>query len=204
MNKLLDNKNEVEFSIGTLLLLERELQYPLDTLLFEVEITDELQELVVCYGYMNCLEKSECLEIYRSLDKSNKLSVDLIVNGKILDAFGLGKQQESESGETSNQVRFFSEYMNDFKYLAIGVIGMTKEDFYSSTPFEIFKIVTKYQEHLEAIYNLNKLAHINAIGLTSSKKFKEINPFKAPDKGYRKIDVNKKRAELDFLYKVGE
>ena len=56
------------------------------------------------------------------------------------------------------------------------------------------------------MYNLNKIANINAIGLTKSKKFKEINPFdNTSDKKFKKVSLEKKKADLDFLLnKVGE
>lgn len=183
--------------------MEKELNNPLDLLLFEMEITQELQELVVCHGYSNYLEKSETLKLYRSLSDTDRLSIDLIVNGRLLDAFGIGKQQESEStGET--KVRFFSEYMNEFKNFMIGTVGLSKDDFYGSTPIEVFDIAEGYRKGLETLFSINQCSHINAIGLTSSKKFKAINPFEPKDKGYRKVDVNKKKQDLDFLKGVGE
>ena len=56
------------------------------------------------------------------------------------------------------------------------------------------------------MYNLNKIANINAIGLTKSKKFREINPFDENDnKKFKKVSLEKKKADLDFLLnKVGE
>ena len=83
---------------------------------------------------------------------------------------------------------------------------MSKEDFMSYTPVEIYAILETRRNHEKYQYNLNKLAHINAIGLTSSKKFKEINPFDdKQDKKVKKIDTAKKKADLDFLMnRVGE
>lgn len=207
MNKLLDNKDKVEFYIGTLLLLEKELNCPLDVLLFEMEITEEIQELVICYGYRNYLEKSEVLELYRNLSANDRLSIDLIVNGRLLDAFGVGKQQESESLEDNSEpkkLRFFSEYINEFKNFMVGVVGLSKHDFYNSTPIEVFDFAESYRKGLENVFALNQYSHINAIGLTSSKKFKAINPFEKENKGYKKVDIDKKKRDLEFLKKVGE
>ena len=82
----------------------------------------------------------------------------------------------------------------------VGVVGISKDDFYSSTPYEINLMVKAFRNHMEQTYHLNKMAHINAIGLTRSNKFKEINPFDTrSNKKVKKIDINKKREELDFL-----
>ena len=72
---------------------------------------------------------------------------------------------------------------------------MSKADFMSYTPVEIYAILDAHRNNVKYQYNIDKLAHINAIGLTSSKKFKEINPFDGKqDKKVKKIDTDKKKA----------
>ena len=77
---------------------------------------------------------------------------------------------------------------------------MSKSEFLSYTPVEIYAILDAHQGHIKYIYNLNKIANINAIGLTKSKKFREINPFDENDnKKFKKVSLEKKKADLDFL-----
>ena len=83
---------------------------------------------------------------------------------------------------------------------------MSKSEFLSYTPVEIYAILDAHQGHIKYMYNLNKIANINAIGLTKSKKFREINPFDENDnRKFKKVSLEKKKADLDFLLnKVGE
>lgn len=202
---MLTNK-KVEFDIRTLLLLEEHLNVPIDNLIFDTEITDEVQAIVVMYGMK--LNEQE-LEEYLTLKQPEKLSVDLKVNGALFDAIGLGKQSSEDTTidtDTKVEVKFFKEYIKEFLYYCVGVLHMSKADFMSYTPVEIYAILDARRNHEKYQYNLNKLAHINAIGLTSSKKFKEINPFDENDnKKFKKVSLEKKKADLDFLLnKVGE
>lgn len=202
---MIKNK-KVEFNIRTLLSLEEFLNVPLTELVFQADITDEIQAIVVIYG-LNLNDKE--LEEYLKLKPTDKLSVDLKVNSALLDAIGVGKQSNNNSSDdTENKperVKFFREYIKSFRNYCVGVLHMSKDDFYSYTPVEIHDIIDAHQDHVKLTYQLNKIAHINAIGLTSSKKFKEINPFNLEDsKRYRKVDIKQKREDLDFLMnKVG-
>ena len=197
---------KVEFNIGTLLLLESHLNVPIDSLIFDAEITDEVQAIVAMYGMQ--LNEQE-LEEYLTLKQPEKLSVDLKVNGALFDALGLGKQSSEDTTidtDAKVEVKFFKEYIKEFLYYCVGVLHMSKADFMSYTPVEVYAILEAHRNHEKDHYNLNKLAHINAIGLTSSKKFKEINPFNnEQDKKVKKVDADKKKADLDFLMnRVGE
>lgn len=202
---MLTNK-KVEFDIRTLLLLEEHINVPIDNLIFDVEVTEELQAIVNMFGMK--LNEEELKE-YLLLEEPLKLSVDLKVNSALLDALGLGKQSSEDTTVDTDakvEVKFFREYIKDFLYYCVGVLHMSKEDFMSYTPVEIYSILETRRNHEKYQYSLNKLAHINAIGLTSSKKFKEINPFDVNDnKKFKKVSLEKKKADLDFLLnKVGE
>ena len=87
---MLTNK-KVEFDIRTLLLLEEHVNVPIDNLLFDVEVTEELQAIVNMFGMK--LNEEELKE-YLLLEEPLKLSVDLKVNGALLDALGVGKKEE--------------------------------------------------------------------------------------------------------------
>lgn len=192
---------QVGFDIRTLLLLESHLNVPIDDIVFNAEITDEIQAVITMFGMK--LNEEELKE-YLLLDAPTRLSVDLKVNSALLDALGVGKQSnETTTTDTDKvvKVEFFKEYIKDFMNYCIGVLYMSKDDFMSYTPVEIYAILDKHREHTKYMYQLNKLAHINAIGLTSSKKYKEINPFgdSEDNKKVKKIDKSKKKADLDFL-----
>lgn len=196
-------QKEVGFDIQTLLLLEKHLNVPIDNILFNIEVTDEIQAIVNMYGLR--LNDNE-LQEYFNLASNLKLSVDLKVNGALLDAFGIGKQQNNASAEQTEKsdakVKFFKEYIQEFMDYCVGVLHMSKADFLAYRPVDMYKVLEKHREHLKYQYNLNKLAHINAIGLTSSKKFKEISPFAEENEKrsrVKKVDKEKKKAELDFL-----
>lgn len=202
---MLSNK-QVEFNIRTLLLLEEHLNVPIDSLIFDAEITDEVQAIVAMYG-MKLNDKE--LEEYLTLKEPEKLSVDLKVNGALFDALGLGKQSSEDTTidtDAKVEVKFFKEYIKEFLYYCVGVLHMSKADFMSYTPVEVYAILEAHRNNVKYQYNIDKLAHINAIGLTSSKKFKEINPFDGKqDKKVKKIDTAKKKSDLDFLMnRVGE
>ena len=197
---------KVEFNIGTLLLLESHINVPIDTLLFDVNITDEIQAIVNMYG-MKLTEQE--LEEYFLLGESSKLSVDLKVNGALLDALGVGRKSNNDATidtDAKVEVTFFKEYIKEFMNYCVGVLYMSKEEFLSYTPVEIYDILDSHRGHIQYMYNLNKIALINAIGLTKSKRFKEINPFDENDnKKFKKVDIEKKKADLDFLLNgVGE
>ena len=190
--------NKVEFDIRTLLSLEYELNVSLYDILFKSEIDSQLQSVINKYGLS--LSEEE-VEEYFSLSERDKIKVDLIVNASLLDAFGVGKQHDTQDDEEeSESPESFEEYIKSIMPYMVGVVGISKDDFYSSTPYEISLIVKAFRNHMEQTYHLNKMAHINAIGLTRSNKFKEINPFDTrSNKKIKKIDINKKREELDFL-----
>ena len=62
------------------------------------------------------------------------------------------------------------------------------------------RVIQAHRNYIEQTYQLQKIACINAIGLTRSKKFKEINPFDTKsNKRVKKVDIDKKNEELDFL-----
>ena len=192
---------EVGFDIRTLLLLESHLNVPIDDIMFNIEVTDEIQAVVTMFGMK--LNEEELKE-YLLLEPSKRLSVDLKVNSALLDALGVGNQsKETETIDTDKVVKvdFFKEYIKDFMNYCVGVLNMSKDDFLSYRPVEIYAILDKHREHIKYMYQLNKVAHINAIGLTSSKKFKEINPFGEDEetKKVKKVDLAKKKADLDFL-----
>ena len=199
------NIYKVEFSIRTLLLLEEELNVPLDSILFDVEITEDIQKAIFYYGVRRSTKfgRTKLYEQYDNLTSKDKLLLNMKVNGKLLDSFGVGKQQGSS--EVSQETKFFAEYMIDFMHYMIGAVGMSKEEFLSCTPAEVFSIADAYRKEQEFQFKLNQLAHINAIGLTSSKKFKEINPFEKQTSKVKKISKEDKEKELDFLFnKVGD
>lgn len=204
--KLQDNLTEIEFSIGTLFLLEKDLGVPLDSVLYEIEITTEIQMKILYYGLSRKIPFEDLVTQYSKLVPAEKLEVDLKCNAKLLDAFGVGKQRVDKEEDVSQetQVRLFTDYMTELMFYVRGVLHMTKQEFISSTPIEIFTILDQHKLHMEQVYGLNKIAHVNAIGLTSSKKFKEINPFGKENKPFKKVDIDKKKSELDFLNKVGE
>ena len=202
---MITNK-KVEFDIRTLLLLEEHINVPIDNLIFDVEVTEEIQAIVNMFGMK--LNEEELKE-YLLLEEPLKLSVDLKVNGALLDALGVGKKKNDDTTidtDAKVEVKFFKEYIKEFRDYCVGVLHMSKSELLSYTPVEIYAILDAHQGHIKYMYNLNKIAHINAIGLTKSKKFKEINPFdNTSDKKFKKVSLEKKKADLDFLLnKVGE
>ena len=202
---MITNK-KVEFDIRTLLLLEEHINVPIDNLLFDVEVTEELQAIVNMFGMK--LNEEELKE-YLLLEEPLKLSVDLKVNGALLDALGVGKKKNDDTTVDTDakvEVKFFREYIKEFRDYCVGVLHMSTSEFLSYTPVEIYAILDAHQGHIKYMYNLSKIANINAIGLTKSKKFKEINPFdNTSDKKFKKVSLEKKKADLDFLLnKVGE
>ena len=202
---MLTNK-KVEFDIRTLLLLEEHVNVPIDNLIFDVEVTEEIQAIVNMFGMK--LNEEELKE-YLLLEEPLKLSVDLKVNGALLDALGVGKKKNDDTTVDTDakvEVKFFREYIKEFRDYCVVVLHMSKSEFLSYTPVEIYAILDAHQGHIKYMYNLNKIANINAIGLTKSKKFREINPFDENDnKKFKKVGLEKKKADLDFLLnKVGE
>lgn len=202
---MITNK-KVEFDIRTLLLLEEHINVPIDNLLFDVEVTEEIQAIVNMFGMK--LNEEELKE-YLLLEEPLKLSVDLKVNSALLDALGVGNKKNDDTTVDTDakvEVKFFREYIKEFRDYCVGVLYMSKSEFLSYTPVEIYAILDAHQGHIKYMYNLNKIANINAIGLTKSKKFREINPFDENDnKKFKKVSLEKKKADLDFLFnKVGE
>lgn len=193
-------KLKVEFNIRTLLSLEEELNMSLYDILFESEIDNYKQTVISAYGLSLTEEE---LRDYLQLDTKHKLSLDLMVNASILDAFGLGKQHEEDyddSDNESNTFDSFKEYIKSVQPYVLGVVGLSLNDFYSLTPYEVTQVIQAHRNYIEQTYQLQKIACINAIGLTRSKKFKEINPFDTKsNKRVKKVDIDKKNEELDFL-----
>ena len=193
-------KLKVEFNIRTLLSLEEELNMSLYDILFESEIDNYKQTVISAYGLSLTEEE---LRDYLKLDTKHKLSLDLMVNASILDAFGLGKQHEEDyddSDNESNTFDSFKEYIKSVQPYVLGVVGLSLNDFYSLTPYEVTQVIQAHRNYIEQTYQLQKIACINAIGLTRSKKFKEINPFDTKsNKRVKKVDIDKKNEELDFL-----
>lgn len=193
-------KLKVEFNIRTLLSLEEELNMSLYDILFESEIDNYKQTVISAYGLSLTEEE---LRDYLQLDTKHKLSLDLMVNASILDAFGLGKQCEEDYDDSANEpdtFDSFKEYIKSVQPYVLGVVGLSLNDFYSLTPYEVTQVIQAHRNYIEQTYQLQKIACINAIGLTRSKKFKEINPFDTKsNKRVKKVDIDKKNEELDFL-----
>ena len=193
-------KLKVEFNIRTLLSLEEELNMSLYDILFESEIDNYKQTVISAYGLSLTEEE---LRDYLQLDTKHKLSLDLMVNASILDAFGLGKQCEENYDDSDNETDTFDsfkEYIKSIQPYVLGVVGLSLNDFYSLTPYEVTQVIQAHRNYIEQTYQLQKIACINAIGLTRSKKFKEINPFDTKsNKRVKKVDIDKKNEELDFL-----
>lgn len=193
-------KLKVEFNIRTLLSLEEELNMSLYDILFESEIDNYKQTVISAYGLSLTEEE---LRDYLQLDTKHKLSLDLMVNASILDAFGLGKQHEEDYDDSDNETDTFDsfkEYIKSVQPYVLGVVGLSLNDFYSLTPYEVTQVIQAHRNYIEQTYQLQKIACINAIGLTRSKKFKEINPFDTKsNKRVKKVDIDKKNEELDFL-----
>ena len=193
-------KLKVEFNIRTLLSLEEELNMSLYDILFESEIDNYKQTVISAYGLSLTEEE---LRDYLQLDTKHKLSLDLMVNASILDAFGLGKQCEEDYDDSDNETDTFDsfkEYIKSVQPYVLGVVGLSLNDFYLLTPYEVTQVIQAHRNYIEQTYQLQKIACINAIGLTRSKKFKEINPFDTKsNKRVKKVDIDKKNEELDFL-----
>ena len=193
-------KLKVEFNIRTLLSLEEELNMSLYDILFESEIDNYKQTVISAYGLSLTEEE---LRDYLQLDTKHRLSLDLMVNASILDAFGLGKQHEEDYDDSDNETDTFDsfkEYIKSVQPYVIGVVGLSLNDFYSLTPYEVTQVIQAHRNYIEQTYQLQKIACINAIGLTRSKKFKEINPFDVKSNmRVKKVDIDKKNEELDFL-----
>ena len=193
-------KLKVEFNIRTLLSLEEELNMSLYDILFESEIDNYKQTVISAYGLSLTEEE---LRDYLQLDTKHRLSLDLMVNASILDAFGLGKQCEEDYDDSDNETDTFDsfkEYIKSVQPYVLGVVGLSLNDFYSLTPYEVTQVIQAHRNYIEQTYQLQKIACINAIGLTRSKKFKEINPFDVKsNKRVKKVDIDKKNEELDFL-----
>ena len=193
-------KLKVEFNIRTLLSLEEELNMSLYDILFESEIDNYKQTVISAYGLSLTEEE---LRDYLKLDTKHRLSLDLMVNASILDAFGLGKQCEENYDDSDNEADTFDsfkEYIKSVQPYVLGVVGLSLNDFYSLTPYEVTQVIQAHRNYIEQTYQLQKIACINAIGLTRSKKFKEINPFDTKsNKRVKKVDIDKKNEELDFL-----
>ena len=193
-------KLRVEFNIRTLLSLEEELNMSLYDILFESEIDNYKQTVISAYGLSLTEEE---LRDYLKLDTKHRLSLDLMVNASILDAFGLGKQCEEDYDDSDNETDTFDsfkEYIKSVQPYVLGVVGLSLNDFYSLTPYEVTQVIQAHRNYIEQTYQLQKIACINAIGLTRSKKFKEINPFDVKsNKRVKKVDIDKKNEELDFL-----
>jgi hypothetical protein len=193
-------KLRVEFNIRTLLSLEEELNMSLYDILFESEIDNYKQTVISAYGLSLTEEE---LRDYLKLDTKHRLSLDLMVNASILDAFGLGKQCEEDYDDSDNEADTFDsfkEYIKSVQPYVLGVVGLSLNDFYSLTPYEVTQVIQAHRNYIEQTYQLQKIACINAIGLTRSKKFKEINPFDTKsNKRVKKVDIDKKNEELDFL-----
>ena len=193
-------KLKVEFNIRTLLSLEEELNMSLYDILFESEIDNYKQTVISAYGLSLTEEE---LRDYLQLDTKHRLSLDLMVNASILDAFGLGKQYEEDCDGSDDETDIFDsfkEYIKSVQPYVLGVVGLSLNDFYSLTPYEVTQVIQAHRNYIEQTYQLQKIACINAIGLTRSKKFKEINPFDTKsNKRVKKVDIDKKNEELDFL-----
>lgn len=207
MQKILINNKEypIRFNIKTLMELDSDLVVSLNDLLFNVDITPELQILIIYYG----IDKGLCLntlcEWYSKLSPKELNNVNVLVNGTLLESMGVGREStdSSNNNDTESKEQSFTETMEDLLCYMVANIGISMTEFYNSTPNLMYKLSDAYFKKLESDFHLTTNAMINAYGLTHSKQFKPINPFKHENNSPTKVvDLDKKKEELDYLFNL--
>lgn len=206
MQKILINGKyyPVHFTIKSLVELDSDLVMPLEDLLFNIEITPELQILIIYYG----IDKQVGLEVltkwYLHLQAKELQSVNVLVNGNLLESVGVGRETTNSNNDNEEkQPKSFTESMEDLMCYLVANVGISITEFYNSTPNLMYKLSDAYFKKLEADFNLSTNAFINAWGLTHSKKFKPINPFNNENNSATKVvDLDKKKEDLDFLFNM--
>ena len=84
---------------------------------------------------------------------------------------------------------------------AVGMVGISITDFYSSEPREINLALEGYQQNKEETFRLNQYAFFNAIGMAKKKGFKPVNPFEKRDIKSAQSSKEDKATTLDYLFK---
>lgn len=207
MQKVLINGNyyPVRFSIKALIELDNDLVMPLSELLFSADITTDLQILIIYYGIDKKVDINSLCEWYLNLSPQQLNNVNVLVNGTLLESIGVGRESSNSSdNDTETKEQTFTESMEDLLCYLVANVGISMTEFYNSTPNLMYKLSDAYFKKLESDFNLTTNAMINAYGLTHSKKFKPINPFKTENNSSTKVvDLDKKKEELDYLFNMG-
>lgn len=208
MNEVLINGHyyPINFTIKNLLALDSDLYMSLDELLFEVDITEDLQVIIIHYGIDRKVSLKDLCEWYTKLSPQEIYNVNTVVNGTLLESMGVGRENTNSSNTNEEtETKTFKETMEDLLCYLIANVGISMQEFYSSTPNLMYKLSDAYFKRLEFEFNLNTQSMINAWGLTHSKKFKPMNPFNIENNSpTKKVDLNKKQEELDYLFNLGE
>ena len=208
MQKVLINGTyyPVRFPIKSLMELDSDLVISLNELLFEVDITPELQILTIYYGINKQVELEELTRWYTQLQPKELNSVNVLVNGTLLESIGVGRESinSSTDNEEDTKEKSFTDSMEDLMCYLVSYVGISMTEFYNSTPNLMYKLSDTHFKKLESDFNLTTNAFINAWGLTHSKKFKPINPFNNENNSTTKVvDLDKKQEDLDFLFNMG-
>lgn len=200
-----DTHYPLRFTIRTLMELDSDLVVSLNDLLFKVDITTELQILILYYGIDKQVPLEELIKWYTELSPQELNKLNVLVNGTLLESIGVGRETtDSNNTNEDSKEQTFTETMESLLCYVVTNIGISMTEFYNSTPNLIYKLCDAYMQKLEADFNLNTNAFINAWGLTHSKKFKPINPFKHENNSTTKVvDLDKKQEELDYLFNLG-
>lgn len=200
-----DTHYPLRFTIRTLMELDSDLVVSLNDLLFKVDITTELQILILYYGIDKKVELEELIKWYATLSPQELNKLNVLVNGTLLESVGVGRETtDSNNTNEDSKEQSFTESMEDLLCYVVANIGISMTEFYNSTPNLMYKLCDAYMKKLEADFNLTTNAFINAWGLTHSKKFKPINPFKHENNSTTKVvDLDKKQEELDYLFNLG-
>ena len=208
MNKILIKGKyyPVHFSIRLLMELDSDLVISLNELLFDVDITPELQILIIYYGIDKQVDLEDLTKWYTQLPPKELNSVNVLVNGTLLESIGVGRESinSSTDNEEETQEKSFTDSMEDLLCYLVSYVGISMTEFYNSTPNLMYKLSDTHFKKLESDFNLTTNAFINAWGLTHSKKFKPINPFNSENNSTTKVvDLDKKQEDLDFLFNMG-
>lgn len=85
----------------------------------------------------------------------------------------------------------------------MGEIGLSRDDFYKSTLYEIDLLIAGYENKQKALYNITFTANYNATGyIKAGKKFKPLDLFNTEESNTSKINPEKKKEELDYLMSI--
>jgi len=185
--------------------LDSDLNVSLTDLLFSVDITPELQILIIYYGIDKEVSLDTLCDWYTKLSPEQLHNVNVLVNGTLLESMGVGRETtDSSTNNEETKELTFTESMEDLLCYLVANVGISMKEFYSSTPNLMYKLSDAYFKKLECDFNLTTNAMINAYGLTHSKSFKPINPFKGENNSTTKVvDLDKKVQELDYLFNMG-